>query len=344
MTRALLRFNRFVATLVCVIVLTVLIVCILYRESKTPYYIVSRVASKQRAHSGIPHIVHQTWISTKLPAFYAPWLKSWLTKNPTWQYWFWTDNDIRRFIARDYRQYLALYDSYKRNINRADVMRYFVLHKFGGLYADIDVECLRPLDDIISKHSCMLPEEHHAHSYIVHMRHPPANVVNCVMACRPGHPYVWEVIKELPKQQLQSNLLDQTGPFLIDVVLRRYMQHSTHPPEDDVAVLPPEVFTPTYDPPKLNMFKKMCKETSLPNYMQEVCDTFKATNYSNIPANSSYTNHKWVHTYLTPYPTNGIFVNITDIVRPTGDFFNVNTPSQSSATDSIPRYKCGPFK
>ena len=331
----------------CVIVV---IVCTRCTTNINTYGIKSPVVIKQRSSSvsrpgEIPRIIHQTWISTKLPAFYAPWLRSWLVKNPTWQYWFWTDDDIRNFIAHDYGQYLALYDSYKKNINRADAMRYFVLHKYGGLYADIDVECLRPLDDITSKHSCVLPEEHHAHSYLLHRRSPPANVVNAVMACRPGHPYFWKVIKELPRQQTQSDLLYQTGPFLIDAVLRKYMNNSTRPSEDNVAVLPPEVFNPTYDNTNLQRFKQKCKNTAhLLTHEREVCNTFIATNYANIPSNSSYTNHRWVHTYMTSYPTNGAFVNIPDMLRSVRDFFNFTAPSESGIKGGIPRYKFGPFK
>ena len=120
----------------------------------------SRVTPTQRTHprSGrgeIPRIIHQTWMTSQLPSHYAPWVTSWMKKNPTWQYWLWTDDDARQLAGRYHKQYVAMYDGYTRNINRADAMRYFVLDKYGGVYADIDVEYLRPLNDIISNHSCI---------------------------------------------------------------------------------------------------------------------------------------------------------------------------------------------
>ena len=48
--------------------------------------------------------------------------------------------------AQDYPEYLAMYDSYRFGIQRADAMRLFFLHKFGGIYIDMDIECLRSLD------------------------------------------------------------------------------------------------------------------------------------------------------------------------------------------------------
>ena len=102
-----------------------------------------------------------------------------------------------------------------------------MLFAHGGLYADIDMECVRPLDHITRRHACMLTEENHAHTYVVHRRTPPTNVINCLMASRPRHPYFRDVILELPVQKTRGRDLDvltQTGPFLIDAVLRRWEQ------------------------------------------------------------------------------------------------------------------------
>jgi mannosyltransferase OCH1-like enzyme len=33
-----------------------------------------------------------------------------------------------------------------RSTQRADAMRLFFLHKYGGIYIDLDIECLRSLD------------------------------------------------------------------------------------------------------------------------------------------------------------------------------------------------------
>ena len=39
-----------------------------------------------------------------------------------------------------------MYDNYGYGIQRADAMRLFFLHKYGGVYIDLDIECQRSLD------------------------------------------------------------------------------------------------------------------------------------------------------------------------------------------------------
>ena len=55
----------------------------------------------------------------------------------------WTDSSSRAFIAQHYPSFLPTFDSYPYGIQRADAIRYFVLHRFGGIYMDLDVGCKR---------------------------------------------------------------------------------------------------------------------------------------------------------------------------------------------------------
>ncbi len=53
----------------------------------------------------------------------------------------WTDKKAREFIADEYPWFLETFDSYPYPIQRADTIRYFVLHHFGGIYIDLDDVC-----------------------------------------------------------------------------------------------------------------------------------------------------------------------------------------------------------
>jgi hypothetical protein len=44
-----------------------------------------------------------------------------------------------------------VYKSFPLNIMRADLWRYAILYFYGGLYADIDVDCWRPVKDWFEK-------------------------------------------------------------------------------------------------------------------------------------------------------------------------------------------------
>ena len=61
----------------------------------------------------------------------------------------WTDAKSRQLIADHYSWFLPTFDGYKYPIQRADAIRYFVLHRFGGIYMDLDVGCLRPIDPLL---------------------------------------------------------------------------------------------------------------------------------------------------------------------------------------------------
>ena len=44
--------------------------------------------------------------------------------NPEYEYWFWTDEDIRNLVGQNYPDFLDLFDSYPSGIYRADAFRY----------------------------------------------------------------------------------------------------------------------------------------------------------------------------------------------------------------------------
>ncbi len=54
----------------------------------------------------------------------------------------WTDEQSRNFIAAEYPWFLETFDGYKYPIQRADSIRYFVLAHYGGIYIDLDDECI----------------------------------------------------------------------------------------------------------------------------------------------------------------------------------------------------------
>ncbi|KAK2180815.1 hypothetical protein NP493_425g04018 [Ridgeia piscesae] len=303
-------------------------------------------------HPAIPRIIHQTWAEGTIPSQFTPWVRSWMAQNPSWEYWFWTDADIHCFMQHHFPAYLGLYDSYHHNINRADIMRYFVLYTHGGLYADLDMECVRPMDAVVLPHTCVLTEENHAHTYVVQHRASPANVINCLMGCRPGHPYFLDVIRELPVQKVKGNdgnVLDQTGPFLIDRVLRRYLNASSQrPSEDSVSVLPPVYFSMRFDPMQLPYLKKSCVNTTgLSTDAQHVCRHLVDSKFVNVLDPEAVADHHWQHTYWNmPGFMSRPQDSVTDIARLIARHFNT-TPTHSTPpthTCYTPKLKFGPFR
>jgi mannosyltransferase OCH1-like enzyme len=102
----------------------------------------------------IPKIIHQVWIndtwkdSSLKKDVPEKWKKSqqeWQRLHPDWTYILWTDDLVLSFIEKNYPEYLEFYKNYEYLIQRADMIRYFILYDFGGVYCDLD---LYPVENI----------------------------------------------------------------------------------------------------------------------------------------------------------------------------------------------------
>ncbi len=73
-----------------------------------------------------------------LPEIYLKNSKTWIEGLPGWEYRYFSDIDVENFIKEFYPQYLIIYNSIKPGMYRADIWRYQVVYKYGGIYADMD--------------------------------------------------------------------------------------------------------------------------------------------------------------------------------------------------------------
>ena len=159
--------------------------------------------------NAIPARIFQTWKSKTLPAPYAAWSKTFQSKNPGFTLELWDDHDNRNFIASEFPWFLKTYNAYPAEIYRVDAVRYFYLYSYGGIYADLDTECLRPLDPLLHRADVLLgrmgPSESFAHS-----------IPNAIMASKPRQEF-WlfaiSLLLEFSQYHDRPELL--TGPVLL---------------------------------------------------------------------------------------------------------------------------------
>ena len=88
----------------------------------------------------IPATIHQTWKTADVPARFAASAESWRTLHPAWEYRLWTDESLEAFVHETYPEMWDLYRRYPEQIYRVDAARYMLLHHFGGVYADLDID------------------------------------------------------------------------------------------------------------------------------------------------------------------------------------------------------------
>jgi len=105
-------------------------------------------------------IIHQIWfgtIPTKREAKKAYdklkiYRDSWVIKNPTWCRIEWNKKLCMDLIKTFYPEHMDMFKKYKYEIQRCDMIRYLILHRYGGWYADMDYYCNRPLDEAMNKY------------------------------------------------------------------------------------------------------------------------------------------------------------------------------------------------
>ncbi|CAO2649636.1 Nn.00g070210.m01.CDS01 [Neocucurbitaria sp. VM-36] len=181
----------------------------------------------------IPKIIHQTYINESIPAHWKGPQQSCLDLHPDYEYKLWTDKKSREFIAAEYPWFLETFDGYPYPIQRADAIRYFVLHHFGGIYIDLDDGCNRSLDPLLAYPAWV-------------RRTIPTGISNDAMGAVRGHPFFLKAIDSLTDYNRRWPLpyitvMASTGPLFLSIIWRHY--NNANPAEDArVRILFPDEY------------------------------------------------------------------------------------------------------
>ncbi len=106
----------------------------------------------------IPRRIIQTGKNADLPPLAQAAVKLLRLQHPDWEYLFFDDAAVLRFIGAEFPQYQSVFDSFPHPIQRFDFFRYLAVLRFGGFYFDLDVLILNPLTELRS-HACVFPFE-----------------------------------------------------------------------------------------------------------------------------------------------------------------------------------------
>lgn len=149
---------------------------------------------------------------------------------PLSEFKLWSDAASRVFIAEHYPWFLPTFDGYTYPIQRADVIRYFVLHHYGGIYMDLDIGCRRNLDPLLY-FRVILPQT------------IPVGVSNDLMFAEKGHPFMDLVIHNLMTfdHTYGTNyptVMFSTGPMFLSAVYGMWPKDTPDGVERHVRILP----------------------------------------------------------------------------------------------------------
>jgi hypothetical protein len=167
----------------------------------------------------IPRVLHQIWIGPDpFPEEYVPYRESWGRHHPGWELKLWTEENLPHPLRRP-----EAAERLRAPAERADVLRLELLWRFGGVYADVDIECLRPTEPLIDN----------ADFFIGLAK--PDRVNNALLGSVGGHPLLDRALDELRPREFYGYDKEAAGPKFLDRMLLG---------NDGVLFVQPELFYP----------------------------------------------------------------------------------------------------
>jgi glycosyltransferase involved in cell wall biosynthesis len=99
--------------------------------------------------NSIPRILHMIWVGdSPMPDTFMLYITQWQTLMPSWSIRIWTNTDINSMVFP--QEAIDLINTATKGAQKADIMRYFIIEKYGGIYMDADVIPHRSLEPLIA--------------------------------------------------------------------------------------------------------------------------------------------------------------------------------------------------
>ena len=213
-------------------------------------------ASKGQGAGRIPKRLHQIWLGPRPVPFQDDFIQTWKdlhSRKDGWEYKLWRDADAEEEYSKSTWLRAAM-EAASNFGEQSDILRYYILHKYGGLYVDVDFECLQPFNLIT----------HGSFSFVCGFSNVNAvEINNGFIAAIPSHPLLSRLMRNLKpclrkdgvaglvasflgsEDEVMNhaianvnwmNTIERTGPGLFTRTVMSYIVEDDG--DDDVLVLP----------------------------------------------------------------------------------------------------------
>jgi mannosyltransferase OCH1-like enzyme len=133
--------------------------------------------------------------------------------NPEFKFYLFDDNDCREFIKQNFEnKVLDAFDTLIPGAYKADLWRYCILYKLGGIYLDIKYRCVKGFKLIT-----LMNEEH----FVRDMFHDDnsLSVYNAFMVCKPNNIIMLQcinkIVENVTNRYYGNSPLSVTGPRMM---------------------------------------------------------------------------------------------------------------------------------
>jgi hypothetical protein len=181
----------------------------------------------------IPRLFHYVWVGgAPLPSRLENNISTWLDFNRDYEVIRWDESNID-FSSPVLRRVYRL--GYWARV--ADIARLQILHKYGGIYLDVDIQVIKPFDPLLS-HKCFVGLENDSY------------VGNAVIGAEPENGFIEAALDAIRHDKVGVEKMDPSyGPVVLtDILLQKRRTVATNGvakfPGDDVFVAPKQYFHP----------------------------------------------------------------------------------------------------
>ena len=249
------------------------------QENNRSRYSVPYTPLKNHYSPTIPLNIYQTWYTKDLPPNMKKNVDNLKIQNPEFTFHLYDDNECREFIRLNFADdVLHAYDTLIPGAYKADLWRYCILYKNGGMYIDIKLSCINgfKLIELCELEHYVLDRE------IPKAFNTPSPIYNALMVCKKNSPFLLmainKVVENVKKKYYGFCALYPTGPgMLSEVILENKQKGVTLNLNTDIYHY--------YDSTGLVYREKFIMSLAYPDYRREQEELNKKINKKN------YTSH-----------------------------------------------------
>lgn len=168
----------------------------------------------------IPAIIHQSWETSDVPAHLVPFQRSIAERNPGVDIRFYDAKARRAHVETHFPELMPVFDSLKYGVAETDFWSIVAVYAEGGFYADLDMECLRPIDvfrqtdrAVFAIEAKVMPQRQRELGY-----EQPFQLATCMFGAPPRHPFFRAFIERMAENVTRRPITstdqveDATGP------------------------------------------------------------------------------------------------------------------------------------
>jgi hypothetical protein len=177
----------------------------------------------------IPKLIFQTWVKKIVSEEFQKIINTWKDNNKDYKYSLYDNSECDEFIKNNFPN--DVYVAYNKIIPgayKADLWRYCILYKYGGIYADIDTLCIGKIDDFLDEDI----EYAVSIDFNTNAKEGKHNLFNTFIAIIPNSEIMLNCIKRIVYYTqngiIPESLLDFSGPGLLGRSTNLYLNF----PED----------------------------------------------------------------------------------------------------------------